>query len=395
MPNFDPLASPVAVTFQAIGTLLLALMIARLGRIFGWRYANRWAIGFGALLLALASQRAFIAGGGTFWWLPYLAGEWAFLALLAAGCRELGGVAAPNRRSVLYALPAALVVAALVARLSPTFNDLFVVQALLMSLGFAAAFVTLGRFSPERRTAGWQMMRLALALLGTLFLSYVPLYWASRHIAALSFLSFSALADLLGEVLLGFGMVLVISEEASRELNDAVVALKEVRNQLEEKLRIDPLTEVLNRHAFYSMLRVQDEQTASGTVVMIDIDHLKEINDQAGHVVGDAAIRAAANAVREKVRADDLLFRWGGDEFLLVVPNLRLEIVSRRLQSLADGITFAATSRHPAGHVRLSWGGAEFGPKQTIDQAIALADAAMYQRRLLARRLNIVAGERS
>ena len=395
MLDLHPLISPVAVTFQAIGTLLLALMIAQLGRIFGWRYAKRWAIGFGALLLALVSERAFIAAGGSGWWLLYLIGEWAFLVLLTTGCRELRGDRAADLRSFLYALPAALAASALLVHFSVTFNDLFVVQSFLMAVGFAVAFVTLGRFSPARRTAGWQMMRLALALLSMLFLSYVPLQWASNHIVALPFLSFSSLADLLGEVLLGFGMVLVISEEARRELNDAVVALQEVRNQLEEKLRIDPLTEVLNRHAFYSMLRMQDQQTATGTVVMIDIDHLKEINDQAGHIVGDAAIRATANAVREKVRADDLLFRWGGDEFLLLVPNLRLEIVSRRLQSLANGITFAATARHPAGHVRLSWGGAEFGPKQSIDQAIASADAAMYERRLLARRLNIVAGERS
>jgi diguanylate cyclase (GGDEF)-like protein len=390
MPNFDPLVSPVAVTFQAIGTLLLALMIAQLGRIFGWRYAKRWAIGFGALLLALASERAYIAAGGSGWLIPYLAGEWAFLGLLITGCRELRGDGPLKFRSMLYAVPAALAAALLLARFPVAAGDLFAIQSLLMAAGFAAAFVTLGRFDPERRSAGWQMMRLALALLGILFLSYVVLGWTSNHVVALPFLSFTSLADLLGEVLLGFGMVLLISEEARRELNDAVVALEDVRKQLEEKLRIDPLTEVLNRHAFYSMLGAHDEQAASGTVVMIDIDHLKEINDQAGHVVGDAAIRAAANAVREKVRADDLLFRWGGDEFLLLVPNLRLEIVSRRLQSLGDGITFPATPRHPAGHVRLSWGGAEFGPNQTIDQAIAVADSAMYQRRLVARRIHIV-----
>ena len=56
-------------------------------------------------------------------------------------------------------------------------------------------------------------------------------------------------------------------------------------------------------------------------VVMADVDRLKRINDAEGHEAGDEAIRSVANAIRKRIRADDLLFRWGGDEFLVVMPQ--------------------------------------------------------------------------
>src|SRR5437763_16436634 len=106
-------------------------------------------------------------------------------------------------------------------------------------------------------------------------------------------------------------MIVLTAEEANLELEDA-------KSRIERKLHIDPLTEALNRHAFHSMQHgdeVETEGVLSGVLVMIDVDNLKGINDALGHAAGDAVIRASANAVRMLIRADDLLFRWGGDEF--------------------------------------------------------------------------------
>src|SRR5437764_13617847 len=112
---------------------------------------------------------------------------------------------------------------------------------------------------------------------------------------------------------------------------------------MEAKLRIDPLTDALNRHSFYSIQR-----GLTGVVVVIDIDQLKRINDEAGHPAGDAVIRATANALRGRIRADDLLFRWGGDEFLLIVPGSTLDLVNERLSALDDGLRVNVAGReHP------------------------------------------------
>jgi diguanylate cyclase (GGDEF)-like protein len=385
MTSLDRLVSPAAVTFQAVGILLLALMMAQLGRIFGWRYARFWAFGWASLFVGLVAVRLSIAFEARWWWLIYVYAEWFYLGMLITGCREMvDHQDAIRSRRLLFLLPPAIAFGIVLVYVSSTFNNLFIVQSSIVSAGSFAAFLTLGRFGPARRSAGWQLMRAALALLTILFLAYVPLFWIHASGLLLPLLSYSSLADLLGAMLLGFGMVLVTSEEARRELNDTVIALQMMRDQLEEKIRTDPLTEALNRHAFRSMMGGGEKgQAAGGTVIMIDIDHLKQINDEAGHAAGDAAIRATANAIREKIRADDLLFRWGGDEFLLVMPNLRLETVNARLEPLAAGIDISQAGKR---QVRLSWGGAEFGVERNLEQAIALADAEMYGRRLAARR---------
>ena len=88
----------------------------------------------------------------------------------------------------------------------------------------------------------------------------------------------------------------------------------------------------------------------AGTAVIADIDNLKSINDQFGHAAGDAAIRAVATAIRSLIRADDLLFRWGGDEFLLVLEHLRhpQQAAHVAIAGLGDGAALAGM-----GHARL------------------------------------------
>jgi diguanylate cyclase (GGDEF)-like protein len=366
--------SPVAVTFQCGGTLLLALMMAQLGRIFAWRYARRWAFAWTAMFLALASVRIYIATLNAGWWSVYLCGQWAFLVLLYGGCRDLTDRAIDLRRCV-WGVPIAVVLAVVLTKTLPTFDALFVVESLVVAGGALLSFIALGKRA--RRTAGWQMMRVSIALMAILYFAYVPLYLALVSGWDLAFLTYSSLADLLASVLLGFGMVLVTSEEAHRELHDAISALRITRDQLEEKLRVDPLTEALSRHAFNTMPR-----GTTGVVIMIDLDHLKLINDESGHVAGDHAIRAAANAVRARIRADDLLFRWGGDEFLGVMPAATLEQVRERLAPLANGITLAELPQP----LHVSWGAASFGDAMSLEDAIRVADREMYEQRVMARR---------
>jgi diguanylate cyclase (GGDEF)-like protein len=118
-----------------------------------------------------------------------------------------------------------------------------------------------------------------------------------------------------------------------------------------------------------------------GTVIMVDLDHLKAINDTDGHLSGDAAIQAAARAIRGLIRAEDLLFRWGGDEFLVLLPGLERGKAEERLHTLDHGIPFCARPGRTDTLLHLSWGIAEFGGRTSIQEAIDLADAAMYERR--------------
>jgi diguanylate cyclase (GGDEF)-like protein len=364
--------SAVAVTFQAIGALLLAFMLRQIGRNFDCPFVRQWAWGWLAMFAAIAAVRVYIPTGRHELWVAYLLAQWTFMLLLYAGCRGLTDSYFGIRR-LAYLTPTAIMPAVLPVLFFREFNQVFMVEAGIIGLGALASFLALGR--DTRHTTGWQTMRLALVLMSATYMLYVPLFAVVSNGTVIEWLSYSPLLDLLVATLLGFSMVIVASEEARRELTDAVQALQVARDQLDLKLKIDPLTDALTRHAFHAM-----PHGMMGVAIMIDVDNLKRINDVAGHAAGDAAIRAVANAVRNRIRADDLLFRWGGDEFLVIVPGSNLELVERRLGNLGSGVPCEDGSV-----VTFSWGAAEFGPACALDEAMHDADALMYARRAAAR----------
>lgn len=373
------------MTAHVVCLLLLALTFTYLARLFPWVYLKHWSVAWWSLLLAVGAVRLSISWPAHGLWCVYMAAEWVFLFFLLAGCRELAtGHTVPLRR-FLPALPGSLLIAASVVPFFASFNRLFAVQAAIMAVGFVLALSLLRPVSAPHRTVGFRLMQAALVFLSLLFVAYVPLYYLIEHPYRFSWLSYSSLADLFGQLLLAFGMVFVISEEARRELTEALTEVRRARDQIERQARLDPLTETLNRHAFHSILKGEGMdptmRRGRGTVIMVDLDHLKAINDSGGHPLGDAAIQAAAKAIRGLIRAEDLLFRWGGDEFLVLLPALERAKAEARFCSLERGVSFCMLPERKELTLRLSWGIAEFGGGTTIQEAIALADAAMYERR--------------
>lgn len=368
-------ASTTAVTFQALGTLLVAFLFTRFAWMHSWSFARQWAIAWFAMFVALAAVRISITAGQPLFWVLYLLGQWSFLVLLSMGCLELTGRRSSIRVIAMVAPFACLIAVAIVA-LSPTFNHVFTIEAGIVALGAACAFHFLGRFSAERRTSGWRTMRFACLVMAVQYGLYVPLFALEQSGFSIPSLGYSSLADLLMGVLLGFSMLFITHEESERESADRVTALQFARDHLEEQARIDPLTQVLNRHAFRVM-----RGGRRGAVVMIDVDGLKQINDHQGHAAGDAVIRAAAKAIRERVRPDDLLFRWGGDEFLLLMPFASPAVVADRLGPLTDGVTVTSRGAGEGLRFALSWGVAEFTDERSLDDAMCSADEEMYARR--------------
>ena len=155
----------------------------------------------------------------------------------------------------------------------------------------------------------------------------------------LSYLQYTSVFDLLFEILLGFGTVMVLMEGVRREVEMANRKLTEARDQA----RVAGPNGSTHRGAESSRVSLataaarklgQDDTATSGSVAVIDIDNLKPINDTMGHTAGDKAIRAVARAMRSLVRADDMLFRWGGDEFLVLMFKLPEAEASRRMDKL-------------------------------------------------------------
>lgn len=166
------------------------------------------------------------------------------------------------------------------------------------------------------------------------------------------------------------------SEQYARSLEEKV---RERTRQLEDMTRTDPLTGLLNvRHlieALAQVLRTAQRNSEPVTVVYVDVNQFKQINDALGHQKGDEILRTVASALTRVSRSTDLCFRYGGDEFCIVLPNCREEEARAiYLQRLPDEL-----AKHKEG-VSVSTGFVETGPPDymTAEELIREADKRMY-----------------
>jgi diguanylate cyclase (GGDEF)-like protein len=157
------------------------------------------------------------------------------------------------------------------------------------------------------------------------------------------------------------------------------------QNRLEEVERIatqDPVTGVANRYKAERQIKLRIERARSLSIAIFDLDHFKQINDRYGHPAGDAVLRQFATELHTFFRSTDMVSRWGGDEFLVIV-DCNAEQVRDRIEPVrkwADGdyaIPIDGKSRNVVVHASI--GIASWQPGETADQLIARADAAMYQ----------------
>ena len=155
-------------------------------------------------------------------------------------------------------------------------------------------------------------------------------------------------------------------------------------NKLETLAFTDPLSGALNRSAFVGLSRTLVEEARRGgqplAVALMDIDHFKRINDQYGHPAGDGVIRQVAAHIRGSTRDGDRLFRWGGEEFLLLLPGVNQEqaqaLMERLGASVADQVGAAVEE---ALRVTLSIGVTLWRSDDSLESVLERADRALYQ----------------
>ncbi len=157
--------------------------------------------------------------------------------------------------------------------------------------------------------------------------------------------------------------------------------IEEKNRELEELAAIDHVTRVYNRRKFADTLEFEFERASccgqALSVVMLDVDRFKEINDNCGHAIGDHALKVVAETAQRRLREPDMLFRFGGDEFVILLPKTALAgavDVAEDLRQRIAGQTFDTCATLTA-----SFGVAAY---RTDDSAIALvkrADQALYQ----------------
>jgi diguanylate cyclase (GGDEF)-like protein len=204
---------------------------------------------------------------------------------------------------------------------------------------------------------------------------------------------------------LGLGHVLALVLRLRRDLaatRHGKAALESLNRQLEEDARHltqvarrDALTGVLNRHGLRDELARAaergDERFFPVSIVFVDIDHFKRINDTHGHAVGDQVIMRIADVITGAIQREDLCARWGGEEFLLIFPGTRVADARAIAERLRRALH---RSDWPAGlRVTGSFGVAQAGAGEDLVEGIRRADEAMYAAKSQGRdRVELAAG---
>ena len=160
-------------------------------------------------------------------------------------------------------------------------------------------------------------------------------------------------------------------------------ALETAYKRIEELAEVDELTGALNRRSIMRQLeddiaRCHQADTAC-TVALIDLDHFKQINDRFGHLTGDEVLRTFAISIFANIRAIDRFGRYGGEEFLLLLPETAHDSGKRmldRLRAIVETLDWSAFSEELT--VTISAGVATLRPGETSESLLARADLALY-----------------
>ena len=376
--------SNIGLLIQLSGVILITILTLSLRRslkVTALRYwSNAW-IFLSASLVSIGLASAFPRHTLPFYSLYFLC-EYIFCFLLVAGCRSLDGKFRLTRRDELKVFPF-IAVAVVLPLAGVDFNLIFNLHSVLLAVFFVVAFVSLRH--ARAKTFGWHVMRVALGLLIADFAQYFVVF-TTRHVMGLeaAFLAYNPIIDLVLQILLGFGMVIVLQEQVLDEFQKANEKLTRAHERLEKLVHVDPLTAAFNRHAFYGYLKKRGEENTvvSGCVGFFDIDDLKKINDAHGHIAGDRVIRVVARSIRKVIRAEDLVYRWGGDEFFVIMVSMSTKCVTdrmRRLDDLLKGVQIHGLVR-PL-DIGVSYGFTDFDDLEDLERAVREADAAMYERK--------------
>jgi len=175
-------------------------------------------------------------------------------------------------------------------------------------------------------------------------------------------------------------------QEANAALQRQILENEALQAQLREQAERDPLTGLHNRRYLAATLERElarcRRESESLSVMLLDIDHFKRINDSHGHQVGDDFLLALARVLTRQARASDVVCRYGGEEFLLVLPHMPLDVAVERANELRE--TFAHTAVQTAGgealHATVSIGIANYPDHgHTADELVYRADMALYR----------------
>ena len=172
--------------------------------------------------------------------------------------------------------------------------------------------------------------------------------------------------------------------QRAAELEDQVRSLESELRRLSDEVSTDVLTEVANRRGLMQAFEVEtarlERQGGELAIGLLDIDNFKKLNDTLGHSVGDIALKSLAGHVQKQLRAVDIVARFGGEEFVVMLPGVAVEeaqVTLTRLQRTLSASLFMHDGREV--FVTFSAGVTRYRPGEALEAALERADEALYE----------------
>ncbi|RYY03449.1 MAG: GGDEF domain-containing protein [Gammaproteobacteria bacterium] len=198
--------------------------------------------------------------------------------------------------------------------------------------------------------------------------------------------------------LLGYRIASLNSQVRTQKKRESelleINSLLDIRGkQLEEKSKTDSLTGAFNREGIEEAIRIDlwewRSQKKPLSLILIDIDHFKKINDEHGHALGDNVLSTLSNIVKQHIRTNDIFARWGGEEFVLVCIDTKIEqasLIAEKTREIIANFSFTDNI-----HVTASFGVATLDANETLEQLFNNADKALYEAKNQGRNKVVVA----
>ena len=370
---------------QTVGAGLLTLVFLYLSRGGGNRVLKAAGISYLFLFISLFSLLASGEMSIPYGNLPYQYFKILYLVSLIVTADRMdhdSSLAKPLRATALLALPVSFAIVVFTGE-----KSLF--YAVHNAIGAVAWFFVTALVLRSRAPGLGKSFCGLLAIATTLMqLAYVVFFSlsAAQGNKPIPFLHYTGYYNLFLQMLFGIGLTIWGMEETERRLSTVHARAVDDTQRSKRRAQIDPLTEAYNRFFLDEIRPALARETSGGSIVLIDVDGLKTINDTEGHEEGDKAIWTVAAAIKKLIRGDDYLIRWGGDEFLVVLPGMDQEVAKKRFYMLPAKIEEVRQSPRTAARayrkfLAASVGVTPFSSRVPFDMAIESADRVMYERK--------------
>lgn len=257
-------------------------------------------------------------------------------------------------------------------------------------IGLSVAVASFGTFSLSRERQ-WAMSLYALLTMGAgmLWMSVRDPVNFPPEVEAVHFLILMILQSIAALLGAQFGEMRRRLRTRKRELEAALGRIQELANR-------DSLTGLYNRRYAQELIahhvHLKDRNGRPLAMALIDLDHFKQVNDQYGHALGDRVLQTFAQQARQATREADIVARWGGEEFLIVMPETSAEGAALLVERLRETLAALCVSDEvPALRIAFSAGITAHCAGEHTDQTVHRADRALYEAKSAGRHRSVVA----